>query len=117
MIDHFDLFGLRQTWLELLGRPYRHPPFQVTYLYRFVRHPLYVGLLLGIWSTPRMTLGHLLFAVGITGYLCIGVRYEERDLERFLGEDYRRYRRQVPMFVPRLAKPYATVKGRPGITT
>lgn len=117
MIDHFDLFGLRQTWLELVGRPYRHPPFQVTYLYRFVRHPLYLGLLLGIWSTPRMTLGHLLFAVGMTGYLWIGVRYEERDLERFLGEDYRSYRRQVPMFVPRLAKPYATVKGRPGITT
>lgn len=113
LIDHFDLFGLRQVWIELVGRAYRHPPFQVTYFYKFVRHPLYFGLLVGLWATPRMTLGHLLFAVGMTGYILIGIRYEERDLERFLGEDYRRYRERVPMLVPGLATPHETVKAPP----
>ncbi|MDE1923114.1 MAG: isoprenylcysteine carboxylmethyltransferase family protein [Gammaproteobacteria bacterium] len=115
MIDHFDLFGLRQVWFGLLGRAYRHPPFQVTYLYKVVRHPLYLGLLMGLWATPHMTLGHLLFAIGMTGYLLIGIQYEERDLERFLGEDYRRYRQQVPMLVPGVAKPHETVKPRPTV--
>jgi protein-S-isoprenylcysteine O-methyltransferase Ste14 len=112
MIDHFDLFGLRQVWLDLVGRTYRHPPFQVRYLYKFVRHPLYLGLLLGLWATPRMTLGHLLFAFGMSGYLLIGIRYEERDLARFLGEDYRRYRERVPMLVPGIAKPHETISAR-----
>ncbi len=113
MIDHFDLFGLRQVWLDLVGRGYRHTPFQVTYLYKFVRHPLYLGLLLGLWATPRMTLGHLLFAFGMTSYLLIGIRYEERDLARFLGEDYQRYRERVPMLVPRIAKPHETISAQP----
>ncbi len=90
IIDHFDLFGLRQVWLELRDRPYRHQPFQVTYFYKFVRHPIYLGVMLGIWCTPHMSLGHLLFAVGMTCYILIGVGYEERDLEYYLGEDYRR---------------------------
>lgn len=114
VIDHFDLFGLRQVWLALVGRTYRHPAFQVTYLYKFVRHPLYFGLLLGIWCTPRMTLGHLLFAAGMTSYILIGIRYEERDLERFLGENYRRYKESVPMLVPNLANPHGTVKPQTG---
>ena len=114
VIDHFDLFGLRQVWLALIGRPYRHGSFQVTYLYKFIRHPIYFGLLLGIWGTPRMTLGHLLFAIGMSGYILIGIQYEERDLEMFLGEDYRRYKQRVPMLIPGAGKPHETVKARSG---
>lgn len=110
VIDHFDLFGLRQVWLALLGRAYGHPRFQVVYFYRFIRHPIYLGLLLGFWATPRMTLGHLIFAISMSGYILIGIQYEERDLARFLGEDYRRYRQRVPMLIPGLAKPHETVK-------
>jgi protein-S-isoprenylcysteine O-methyltransferase Ste14 len=113
IIDHFDLFGLRQVWLGLLDRTYTHPPFQVTYFYKFVRHPLYFGLLLGIWCTPLMTLGHLLFAVGMSVYILIGVHFEERDLEMFLGDDYRRYKQRVPMLIPAIGKPHETIKGRP----
>jgi len=113
VIDHFDLFGLRQVWLGLLGKPYRHPSFRVTYFYKFVRHPIYFGLLLGIWCTPLMTLGHLLFAMGMSIYILIGVHFEERDLEMFLGEDYRRYKQRVPMLIPDLGKPHETIKGRP----
>lgn len=113
VIDHFDLFGLRQVWLGLIGRAYRHPPFQVTYFYKFIRHPIYLGLLLGIWGTPRMTLGHLLFAIGMSGYILIGIQYEERDLEMFLGEDYRRYKQRVPMLIPGAGRPHETIKARP----
>lgn len=112
IIDHFDLFGLRQVWLGLLNRTYRHPTFQVTYFYKFLRHPLYFGLLLGIWCTPRMTLGHLVFAMGMSVYILIGIHFEERDLEMFLGEDYRRYKQRVPMLVPNFGKPHETVKGK-----
>lgn len=114
VIDHFDLFGLRQVWLGLVGRVYTHPPFQVTYFYKFIRHPIYLGLLLGFWGTPRMTLGHLLFAIGMSGYILVGVQYEERDLEMFLGETYRRYKQRVPMLIPAVGKPHETVKPRPG---
>jgi len=114
VIDHFDLFGLRQVWLELTGRAYRHPAFEVTYFYKFIRHPIYLGLLLGIWGTPRMTLGHLLFAIGMSGYILIGIQYEERDLETFLGDEYRRYKQRVPMLIPAVGKPHETVKARPG---
>jgi protein-S-isoprenylcysteine O-methyltransferase Ste14 len=113
IIDHFDLFGLRQVWLGLLSKTYRHPSFRVTYFYKFIRHPIYLGLLLGIWGTPRMTLGHLLFAVGMSGYILIGIHYEERDLEMFLGDDYRRYKDRVPMLIPGVKKPHETIKGRP----
>ncbi len=113
VIDHFDLFGLRQVWLGLVGRAYSHPPFQVTYFYKFIRHPIYLGLLLGIWGTPRMTLGHLLFAIGMSDYILIGIHYEERDLEMFIGEDYRRYKKRVPMLIPGAGKPHETVKARP----
>lgn len=100
MINHFDLFGLRQVWLHMRQKPYSQVGFTVRYLYRFVRHPLYLGFLLAFWATPRMTVGHLVFALGMTAYILIAVRYEERDLMQFLGEDYARYRETVPMIIP-----------------
>lgn len=104
VIDHFDLFGLRQVFLYLRNRPYTHPPFAVRSLYRIVRHPLMVGFLIAFWSTPTMTAGHLLLSVLLTGYILIGVTLEERDLARMLGSDYSLYRAQTPMFVPLLPK-------------
>jgi methanethiol S-methyltransferase len=115
IIDHLDLFGLRQVWLGLFSKTYRHPSFRVTYFYKFIRHPIYFGLLLGSWCTPRMTLGHLLFAMGMSVYILIGVHFEERDLERLLGEEYRRYKRRVPMLIPNLGKPHETIRGRPQV--
>ena len=102
IIDHFDLFGLRQVYLHLRGRPYSHPPFVVKSLYRFVRHPLMVGFLIAFWATPTMTVGHLLFATLFTGYILVGVMFEERDLARYLGSEYSAYRTETPMFVPSL---------------
>jgi protein-S-isoprenylcysteine O-methyltransferase Ste14 len=111
IIDHFELFGLRQVWLALLKKTDRHPVFRVTYFYKFVRHPLYFGMLLGIWSTPQMTAGHLLFALGMSAYILIGIRYEERDLETFLGAEYRRYKERVPMLIPNVVTPHETIDG------
>jgi protein-S-isoprenylcysteine O-methyltransferase Ste14 len=113
IIDHFDLFGLRQVTLRLLNKGYTEPPFKVTFFYKFVRHPLYVGWFLAFWGTPQMTVGHLLFAIGMSGYILIAVRYEERDLSKFLGENYTQYQRRVPMFIPRFGKGHETVKGKP----
>lgn len=104
LIDHFDLFGLRQVWLHLRGRPYVHPRFRTPGLYRHVRHPLYVGWFLAFWATPTMTLTHLFFAVTTTAYILVAIRYEERDLEAAHGPAYAEYRRTVPMFVPRLRR-------------
>ncbi len=114
IIDHFDLFGLRQVWLNLTQRAYRHPPFKVTYFYKFVRHPLYVGWILSFWGTPRMTTGHLLFAIGMTAYIMIAIRYEERDLATFLGDPYVQYKKKVPMLIPTIGKGHDTVKGGRG---
>ncbi len=109
VIDHFDLFGLRQVFLHLRKKPYEALPFQVRFLYRVVRHPLYVGWLLVFWATPLMTVGHLLFAAGMSVYIVIAVRYEERDLVRQHGKDYVQYQRRVPKFVPRLGAAHAPV--------
>lgn len=100
LIDHFDLFGLRQVYLFACGRSYRPADFKTPGLYRFIRHPLMTGFLIAFWAAPTMTAGHLLFAMITTGYIFIAVRFEERDLERFYGERYRAYRRQTGMLLP-----------------
>jgi len=100
LINHFELFGLRQPWAHLSGRPIPEPTFRTPALYRYVRHPLYLGFLLGFWATPVMTAGHLLFAAGATGYILVGIWFEERDLVAQFGQQYRRYRDQVGMLVP-----------------
>jgi len=108
LINHFDLFGLRQVWLHLRGEPYRPLPFTTPGLYRYVRHPLYVGWFLAFWATPTMTATHLVFALATTAYILIAIRFEERDLVDAHGRDYADYRRRVPMLVPRLRAERAT---------
>ena len=100
LINHLDLFGLRQVWLYLRGRPYSTLKFAAPGPYRIVRHPLYVGWLFAFWMTPTMTLAHLLFAVATTGYILLAIQWEERDLAREHSKDYEEYRRSVPMIVP-----------------
>ena len=99
-INHFDLFGLRQVWLQLFNKPYTKLRFGTPVLYRFVRHPLYVGWFFAFWMTPRMTYAHLLFAIATTAYILIAIQFEERDLIHEHGEAYKQYRREVPMLVP-----------------
>ena len=99
VINHFDLFGLRQVWRHLVGRPQQKLRFVTPFLYRIVRHPLYVGWLLIFWSAPTMTVTHLFFAVGTTAYILIAIQIEERDLIREHPE-YAEYRRRVPMLIP-----------------
>jgi steroid 5-alpha reductase family enzyme len=102
MINHFDLFGTRQVWLYLRGRPCTPLPFRTPLLYNRMRHPLYVGWALAFWATPTMTLGHLLFAGTLTLYMVIAARIEERDLVDHFGDTYGAYQRRVPMFIPRI---------------
>lgn len=100
LIDHFDLFGLKQVWRYFRGQPYAPPAFKVPALYRLVRHPLYLGFLIAFWSTPRMTMGHFYFALMTTAYVVLAIQFEERDLVHHFGETYQQYRSGVSMLVP-----------------
>lgn len=100
LINHFDLFGLRQAWLVLVGKPYTSLQFGAPLLYRYVRHPLYVGWLFTFWAAPTMTVAHLVFALATTAYILIGIQFEERDLVAAHPE-YAEYRRRVPMLIPK----------------
>ncbi|MFW5877191.1 MAG: methanethiol S-methyltransferase [Myxococcota bacterium] len=105
LIDHFELFGLRQAYAFLRGREFTPPAMKTPGLYRFVRHPIYLGLLIAFWSAPTMTLGRLVFALGMSGYILVGIRFEERDLIAHFGETYRAYRARVGMLLPRPMRP------------
>jgi methanethiol S-methyltransferase len=104
MINHFDMFGTRQVWLYLRGRPYVSLPFRTPLLYSRMRHPLYVGWAVAFWATPTMTLGHLLSAGAMTLYVIVAARIEERDLVDHYGDTYRAYQRRVPAYVPRFGE-------------
>jgi len=114
LINHFDLFGLRQVWLYLVGKPYTQLTFRTPLLYKYVRHPLYVGWFMSFWFTPTMTVTHLFFAVMCTAYILMAIRWEEKDLADAHGAKYLEYRSNVPMLVPS-AKPYESLTPREAI--
>lgn len=104
LINHFDLFGTRQVWLQFKGRAYTHLPLRAPVLYRVVRHPLYVGWMIAFWATPTMTAGHLLFAAGMSAYMLLAIPFEERDLVALHGPGYEQYRQGVPALIPGLKR-------------
>jgi protein-S-isoprenylcysteine O-methyltransferase Ste14 len=104
LINHFELFGLQQAWLNLRGQEMPKPELRQPLLYRYVAHPLYAGFFLAFWATPHMTAGHLLLAIGLSAYMLVAIRYEEHDLTGVFGDDYRRYRSGVGMLIPRFRR-------------
>jgi protein-S-isoprenylcysteine O-methyltransferase Ste14 len=100
LLNHFELFGLSQVFMRLFGKQPSEASFRTPLLYRYVRHPIYLGILLAVWATPAMTIGHLLYSLGITAYILIGIQLEEHDLIQQFGDRYRRYRRHAAMLVP-----------------
>jgi protein-S-isoprenylcysteine O-methyltransferase Ste14 len=114
MINHFDLFGLRQVYLRLTGAAYTNVDFKTVGFYKFIRHPIMAGFLIAFWATPHMTMGHLLFAIATTGYIFIGIFLEERDLAAAHGRSFQRYKDEVPMIVP---VPGRRARAQPGDAT
>lgn len=104
LINHFDLFGLRQVWLCLRGKPYTEIPFSTPMLYSAIRHPIYTGVLMASWAAPTMGVGRLVFALAMTAYIVKAYRWEERDLVAHLGDAYKNYQRRVPALVPSMRK-------------
>lgn len=110
LLSHFELFGLSQVFARLLGKRVPDAKFRAPLLYRHVRHPIYLGVLLAVWATPSMSLGHLLFAAVLTGYILAGIQLEERDLIQQFGDQYRRYRQHAAMLIPLPGRKYTAPK-------
>lgn len=104
LISHFELFGLQQVWMHMREQAAAAPRFRQPFFYKVVRHPLYSGFILAFWATPVMTLGHLIFAAGMTLYMLVAIQFEERDLVRLFGPDYESYRGRVGMLAPRMGR-------------
>jgi protein-S-isoprenylcysteine O-methyltransferase Ste14 len=113
MINHFDLFGMRQVWLEFRGKPYTSLPFRTPMAYRFVRHPLYLGWALAFWATPSMSLGHFILAATLSGYMVAATFVEERDLATHFGREYEDYQRLVGRFLPRVGSRAVELQSAP----
>ncbi|MGH1365714.1 MAG: methanethiol S-methyltransferase [Calditrichia bacterium] len=111
LINHFNLFGIEQGVMQLLGKDIKDAPFVMPFLYKIVRHPMMTGVLIAQWATPYMTVGHMMFAAGMSVYILIGIHYEEKDLEKDFGQTYREYKQDVPKLVPGFSgkKPTKTV--------
>jgi len=108
LINHFDLFGLRQVWLYFMGKPYQHLEFRTPLFYKYVRHPLYFGFIIAFWAAPTMTAAHLFFAIMTTGYILVAIQLEENDLIKQFGARYRAYRDSAPMLIPFTKRPKKT---------